>query len=154
MSFREKSIWISLIGTLLIFGNYFLNVISLGELPENEAKTMALELAVRAIFLIVFIEIVLQGLLAVRNQKAAKLGADERDKLFEYKGNNIGYLVLVIGVFLTLGRIVFLEINPEFAEQSNVLNVPLFTAHILLFSFIISEVVRFSSQLYYYRTGD
>ena len=51
------------------------------------------------------------------NRKAAKLGADERDKLFEYKGNNVGYTVLVIGVLLTLGRMVSLEINPEFIEQ-------------------------------------
>ena len=44
MSFREKRIWISLISTLLIFGDYFLNIIALGNLPEQVAKTAALEL--------------------------------------------------------------------------------------------------------------
>jgi hypothetical protein len=154
MSFREKSIWISLIATLLIFGDYFLNVISLGVLPADAAKTAALGLSLRALFLIVIVEIIFQGMLAVSNRKAAELGADERDKLFEYKGNNFGYTVLVIGVFITLGRIVFLEINPEFIEQTNGLTIPLLTAHILLFSFILSEVVRFSAQLYYYRRCD
>ena len=154
MSFREKSIWISLIATLLIFGDYFLNVISLGVLPADAAKTAALGLSLRALFLIVIVEIIFQGMLAVSNRKAAELGADERDKLFEYKGNNFGYTVLVIGVFITLGRIVFLEINPEFIEQTNGLTISLLTAHILLFSFILSEVVRFSAQLYYYRRCD
>ena len=154
MSFREKSIWISLIATLLIFGDYFLNVISLGVLPADAAKTAALGLSLRALFLIVIVEIIFQGMLAVSNRKAAELGADERDKLFEYKGNNFGYTVLVIGVFITLGRIVFLEINPEFIEQTNGLKIPLLTAHILLLSFIFSEVVRFSAQLYYHRRCD
>ena len=154
MSFREKSIWISLISTLLIFGNYFLNVISLGGLPEEAAKAAALGLSLRAIFLIVIVEIIFQGMLAVSNRKAADLGADERDKLFAYKGNNFGYTVLAIGVFISLGGSVLLEINPEFIAQSNLLKVPLLTAHILLLSFIFSEVVRFSAQLYYHRRCD
>jgi hypothetical protein len=153
MSFREKSIWISLISTLLIFGDYFFNIIALGNLPEQVAKTAALELSIRAFVLIVIVEIIFQTMLAVSNRKAAKLGADERDKLFEYKGNNFGYTVLVIGVLMTLGRMVSLEISPEFIEQFKVLNIPFLTAHILLFSFIFSEVVRFSAQLYYYRSS-
>jgi hypothetical protein len=153
MSFREKSIWISLISTLLIFGDYFFNIIALGNLPEQVAKTAALELSIRAFVLIIIVEIIFQTMLAVSNRKAAKLGADERDKLFEYKGNNFGYTVLVIGVLMTLGRMVSLEISPEFIEQFKVLNIPFLTAHILLFSFIFSEVVRFSAQLYYYRSS-
>jgi hypothetical protein len=153
MSFREKSIWISLISTLLIFGDYFLNIIALGNLPEQVAKTAALELSIRAFVLIIIVEIIFQTMLAVSNRKAAKLGADERDKLFEYKGNNFGYSVLVVGVLITLGRMVSMEISPEFIEQFKVLDIPFLTAHILLFSFILSEVVRFSAQLYYYRSS-
>jgi hypothetical protein len=153
MSFREKSIWISLISTLLIFGDYFLNIIALGNLPEQVAKTAALELSIRAFVLIIIVEIIFQTMLAVSNRKAAKLGADERDKLYEYKGNNFGYSVLVVGVLITLGRMVSMEISPEFIEQFKVLDIPFLTAHILLFSFILSEVVRFSAQLYYYRSS-
>ena len=93
-------------------------------------------------------------MLALSNRKAAEIGADERDKLYEFKGNNYGYTVLVIGVFISLGKIVLLEMNPTFIEHSDMLKVPLLTAHILLFSFILSEVVRFSAQLYYYRRCD
>jgi hypothetical protein len=130
-----------------------LNIIALGNLPEQVAKTAALELSIRAFVLIIIVEIIFQTMLAVSNRKAAKLGADERDKLYEYKGNNFGYTVLVIGVLMTLGRMVSLEISPEFIEQFKVLDIPFLTAHILLFSFILSEVVRFSAQLYYYRSS-
>ncbi|MEP1447330.1 MAG: hypothetical protein ABJK37_14600 [Paraglaciecola sp.] len=153
MSFREKSIWISLISTLLIFGDYFLNILFLGGVSEEIAQSAALGLFLRALVLIIIIEIVFQGMLAISNRKEAELGANERDKLFEYKANSLGYIILVIGVFVTLGRVVFLELNPEFFTQSNTFNIPLLTAHILLFSFIFSEVVRFSAQLYYYRSG-
>ncbi|WP_252732176.1 hypothetical protein [Paraglaciecola arctica] len=153
MSFREKSIWISLISTLLIFGGYFLNILSLGGVSAEVSQSATLGLFLRALVLIIIVEIVFQGMLAISNRKEADLGADERDKLFEYKANSLGYVILVIGVFVTLGRVVFLELNPEFFEQSNTFNIPLLTAHILLFSFIFSEVVRFSAQLYYYRSG-
>jgi hypothetical protein len=104
--------------------------------------------------LIIIVEIIFQGMLALSNRKAAELGADERDTLFAYKGNDFGYTVLAIGVFISLGWSVLLEINSAFIAQSNALKVPLLTAHILLFSFIFSEVVRFSAQLYYYRRCD
>lgn len=38
MSFREKNILISLIATLLIFGDYFFNIVSLSGLPAEVAK--------------------------------------------------------------------------------------------------------------------
>ena len=84
-----------MISTLLIFGEYFLNVTALGNLSEGVAKTTALELLVRAFVLIIIVEIIFQTMHALSNRKPAKLGADERDNLFEYKGNNFGYTVLV-----------------------------------------------------------
>lgn len=153
MSFEEKSTWISLVSTVLIFGYYFVNVLNLGELPVTEAKLAAGGLLLQAVVLIVIVEMIFQGILAATNHQAAKLGSDERDKLYQYKANNIGYTVLVTVVMITLGRILILEFNPSFDEQNSSLQIPLLTAHILMFSFILSEVARFSCQLYYYRKG-
>ena len=72
----------------------FLNVIALGNISEEDAKTTALEILVRAFVLIITIEIIFQTMLALSNRKAAKL--------------------LIIGVSLTLGRMISLEISPEF----------------------------------------
>ena len=153
MSFKEKSTWISLVSTVLIFGYYFINIIALRDVPLEIAKVAAAGLLLEAIILITIVEIIFQGMLASTNHKAAQLGADERDKLFEMKGNMAGYTVLVIGVMLTFTRILIVEFNPDFADQNSSLKIPLLTAHILMFSFILSEVTRFSGQLYYYRRG-
>ena len=153
MSFKEKSTWISLVSTLLIFGYYFANIIALRDTPIELAKVAAAGLLLEAVILITIVEIIFQGMLASTNRKAAQLGSDERDKLFEMKGNMAGYTVLVIGVMFTFTRILIVEFNPDFADQNSSLQIPLLTAHILMFSFILSEVVRFSAQLYYYRRG-
>lgn len=54
---------------------------------------------------------------------------------------------------ISLGHIL---LNEFFAptDTPEVIQVfPLLTAHILLFSFIISELARFTSQLFFYRKG-
>ena len=154
MSFREKSIWISLFSTLIIFGNYFFNIFTLHELPAEAAKLAVLGFSIQAFVFIIVVEILLQSALTIYEHKMALLDADERDKLFEYKSNKLGYSVLIIGVFITLGLIILLEINPQIVNQIEVLKVPLLTMHFLLFSFIFSELCRFAAQLYCYRSSE
>jgi len=153
MSFKEKSTWISLLSTLIIFGYYFISLMGLTELPDAQAKTAAGQLLMRAVVLSIVVEIIFQGMLAAINHQTASSGGDERDKYYQYKASNIAYSILVIGVLITLGRILLLEFNPGFDDYNSRLNIPLLTAHILMFSFILSEATRFSCPLYYYRKG-
>lgn len=153
MSFKEKSAWISLISTLGIFGYYFYNIAMLFGVPTEEAKEVAKDLLTQAIILSIIVEALFHSLLAATNHKGAELGADERDKMYEYRANNIGYTVLVIGVIITLGRIISIEYNPEWADHYSSMQIPLLTAQILMFSFILSEIVRFSGQIFFYRRG-
>lgn len=152
MSFKEKSAWISLFSTVLIFGYYFYHVVGLGSLPSSEVKGVIASLALKTLILIIIVESVFHSMLAITNRKAAEMGADERDKNIELRANNYGYTVLVIGVIFCLGRMIILEFNPEFTEHSS-LQIPMLTAHILLFSLILSEVVRFAGQVIFYRRG-
>ncbi|GAC16513.1 hypothetical protein [Aliiglaciecola lipolytica] len=153
MSFKEKSHWISLVSTICIFGYYFYNIVMLAGVPVEEAKDIAKDLLIQAIVLSVLVEIILHTMLAATNHKAAEMGADERDKLFEYRGNQVGYTILVVGVVITLGRIITIEYNPDFADHYSSLQIPLLTAHLLMFSFILSEVARFAVTLFNYRRG-
>ncbi|MEP4890949.1 MAG: hypothetical protein ABJV04_13045 [Aliiglaciecola sp.] len=153
MSFKEKSHWISLLSTVCIFGYYFYNIVMLEGVPAEEAKDVAKSLLLQAIVLSILVEAVLHGMLAATNHKAAEMGADERDKLFEYRGNQVGYTILVVGVVITLGRIITIEYNPEFVDHYSSMQIPLLTAHILMFSFILSEVARFAVTLFNYRRG-
>lgn len=151
MSFKEKSTWISLVSTLAIFGYYFVQIWGLSGLPEEHANEQAVKLIIYVIILTVVVETLFQGMLAATNHKAAKLGADERDKILEYKSNNLGYTVLAVGVLIVLGRIIMLELNSGWQEGESSLQIPMLTAHMLMFSFVLSEVVRFAALVYQYR---
>jgi hypothetical protein len=65
---------------------------------------------------------------------------DERDKLIELRATRIAYFILIFGVFLSIGSVL-------------ISTTPLITAHIVLFFFILAEVVKFITQLVYYRKG-
>jgi hypothetical protein len=56
-------------------------------------------------------------------------------------------------VMITLGHLLFLEFNLAWASDNSMQSIPLLTAHILIFSFILSEIVRFTAQLVYYRSN-
>ena len=153
MSFKEKSAWISLVTTVGIFGYYFFKIWGLSELSPEDARDPVMSLSGYVIVLIIVVETVFHGMLAATNHKAAKMGADERDKLIEYKSNSIGYTVLAVGVLIVLGRMVTLEFNPSFNDYSSVLPIPFLTIHMLLFVFILSEVARFAALVFNYRRG-
>ena len=153
MSFKEKSIWVSLVTTVFIFSYYFISLQSLADLPVNETKQIAGELLLKAIIMMIIVEIIFHIIIAIFNPDDAQQKADERDKLYQLKANSIGYAFLILGVMISLGRIL---LNEFFAptDTSEVIQVlPLLTANILLFSFIISELARFTSQLFFYRKG-
>lgn len=153
MSFKEKSAWVSLISTVCIFGYYFYSIIMLIGVPVEVAKEAAKAYLIQAVILSVVVEIIFQSLLAATNRKSADIEGDERDKAYEYKANSWAYSVLVVGVVITLGGIITLEYNPAWAEHSRVMQFPMQIAHILMLSFIMSEIVRFAGQIYYYRRG-
>jgi uncharacterized membrane protein len=153
MSFKEKSIWISLISTVCIFGYYFLSLQGLGSLPIEEANNIAAKLIVKAVLMTILVEVILHIVVAIFSPQDAQEAEDERDKFYQMKANSIGYTILILGVIVTLGHILLGAILPEIAEAHFAATFPLLSAHILLFSFIISEVARFSSQVFFYRKG-
>lgn len=124
----------------------------IGEPPEI-AKEAAKDLLIQAVFLSIVVETFFHAVLAATKRKNAEVEGDERDEMYEYKANSLGYSVLVVGVVITLGHIITLEYNPSWGQHPRVVHIPLFAAHILMFSFILSEIVRFASQIFYYRRG-
>lgn len=151
MSFSEKSAWISFTSTLMIFGYYFFEVSGLSGADGESATKAALILLTKAIVLTIIVESIFHGMLAATNRKAAEFGADERDTLFELKASKWGYGVLCTGVIIVIGRMIILELNPGFLDHKSSLHIPLLTAHMLMLSFILSELVRFGMQIIYYR---
>ncbi|MCC2616871.1 hypothetical protein LJ739_11515 [Aestuariibacter halophilus] len=151
ISYKEKSAWISLVSTVLIFGYYLISLTGLSDLPPEEGKTQALWLLGQTLLLTVIVEAVFHAMLAASNRRDAELDGDERDQWIALKANQAGYRVLVTVIWVVLGRMVILEFNPQFADENSSIYVPMLTVHLLMFGFIFSEVVRFGSQIWQYR---
>jgi uncharacterized membrane protein len=153
MSFKEKSTWVSLLATLLIFGNYTISVFSMDSsvLNPDEMIEVALDNLSSAIFFIIIVEIIFQSLIAAGSRNKIELEGDERDSLITLTSNNSGYWVLSIGVIITIGQLILPHVfGIEFSQEEHT-SIPMFAMHLLLFSFILAEIVRFSHQIYLYR---
>ncbi len=139
MSFKEKSIWISLIATIIIFGFYFSKTFPLfRNFDDNNTEMVMLFIGV--VILMIIVQIISHIVLAVFNRKDAEAGEDERDKLVELKATRIAHFVLITGVWLTASCLLITK-------------SPLMLVNIMIFFFILSEVLGFIAQLFYYRKG-
>jgi uncharacterized membrane protein len=153
MSFKEKSTWVSLLATLLIFGNYTISVFSMDSsiLNPDEMIEVAMDNLSSAIFFIIVVEIIFQALIAAGSHNKIELEGDERDNLITLTSNNSGYWVLSIGVIITIGQLILPHVfGIEFLPQERTI-IPMSAMHLLLFCFILAEIVRFSHQIYLYR---
>jgi len=139
MSFQEKSIWISLISTILIFGYYFTQAISVFNNPDVH-NTNLIGLFIGIIILVVIIQIASQTIVAIVHRKEVEKGEDERDNLIKLKATRISYFILVFGIWITVISLLIFQST-------------LVMANIIMFFFILSEIVGFTSQLFYYRRG-
>ncbi|MEQ3639045.1 MAG: hypothetical protein ABNH03_04735 [Alteromonas sp.] len=152
MTLKEKSTWLSLIATLVIFGSYTLNVVSidLASVSEQQAIDIAMGNLSQAILYIIIVEIIFQSLIAVAGSKA-DIEGDERDRFIALTANNSGYWVLSIGVVMTLGQLLLPHALGVESSIKTYFPIPLFEVHVLLLMFILSEIVRFTHQIILYR---
>ena len=150
LSFQEKSIWGSLIITLLAFGYYFVTVLEMWSQGTAGAADVT-GLIVGVIVAVVVVEIVYHILISIRPTPDPE---DERDRLIEGKATRVAYFLLVCGALTAIGHGIATHGTAE-GWRSSVDGAlsPFITAHILLFSFVLAEVVKFCTQLYYYRAG-
>jgi amino acid transporter len=139
MSFHEKSIWVTLIITLAVFGFYFTQaaiVFINPELPDE----MLIGLFIAVIVFVIILQIILQSIIAIIHRKEAEKNGDERDKLIELKATQTSYFVLVFGILTTCISIL-------------IIRSPLIIANLMLFFFIAAETTGYIKQLYHYRRG-
>ena len=139
MSFQEKSTWVSLAVNSGIFGFYFYHAFAVLGNPEALDRGLIV-LFVGLVILTIIVQTVSHILLSLMYRKDEQAGIDERDKLIELKANRVSYIILAGGVWLTFFGLMVLPIQ-------------IVLANILMAFFIISEVVGYGVQLYYYRRG-
>ena len=139
ISFKEKSIWVSLIITIVVFGYYFTRVFGILN-QSTGGTTEPIVLYIGVVIFMVILVIVSHILLAIIYTKEANDFNDERDKLIELKGTRISYWILILGIFQAVAGLLMTK-------------SPIMIANVLLLFFVIAAIVGDSVKLYYYRKG-
>ena len=135
-SFEERSVWIQLFSMALVLGGYFWvawKMLSQGitALPAYAPVFAA------AVILMVIVLVVGHVVVAIASRPD---GRDERDRLIEWRAESYSGWLVATGVLLGI--------------TGMVVSVPnVFTAHLLLLSLFLSEVLKLVLQLVYYRRG-
>ncbi len=158
LTYREKTLWLNLLTTLVLLGYYFVSVAT-GNLSGEEAIWLYL----KVVFGIVVLEIIVLSVLA-SIQKPEK--PDERDRSIQARAYKYGYFVLITGLAITLWQISVnalanrVEALPEeghkvaeIVSAFNATATPYITINIILLTLAVAELAKSATQLIYYRKG-
>ena len=138
MSFREKSTWVLLAVTLLVYGWYFAT--TLGEALGTGVPPIVDNVRLfGAVVVMVALSIVAHIMIAILSPKDADTG-DERDRLIELRGDQRGGVLTSIALFSTLGLVMTGA-------------AVFWIAHLALAGLVMSELVKAISKLIDYRRG-
>lgn len=139
LSFREKSLWLLLLGLVATFGYYFVSVLPARSPDIGSQQVMTF---VGVTVLLVITQIVGSILLAVgsRGELAGRMQSDERDARISCKGTGIASGILAAGVFSSLCAAVFIPGNFVFV-------------HVLLAFWVIAQLAEITANLVLYRRG-
>lgn len=146
LTFKEKSLWGTLVAFIAIAIFYFWSVLEIAAAGVTDLRAI-FGLAIGLSVPFIIFAIIYHGLIAGFSPKDAEAGEDERDRLIALKGSRVGGALLVVGVAFTIGHI---SMNAIFGEGAS---NDFTTVNLLLFSLAVSEIGNCVSQLIHYRRG-
>ncbi len=138
MSFREKSTWVLLAATVIVYGWYFAT--TLGEALGSATPPVVDNVRLfGAVVVMVVLSIVAHIVIAILSPKEAD-AADERDRLIELRGDQRGGFLMTVALFSTMGLAM---------TDASVFWI----AHAALAGLVVSEIVKAVFKLIDYRRG-
>jgi hypothetical protein len=149
MSYKEKSIAISLVSYLMILGYYLVQVrrmIQAGGLVASELFVLWAVVIVATILVNILGNILASIVLAITHaiqtgsEQVERYVEDERDRLIDLKGTKIAYITFSIGVFIAMLTYML--------GQSGLVMFAL-----IIFFSSLAEIVGSISQIVLYRRG-
>src|SRR5271165_1842391 len=143
LSYQEKSILGSLLAMVVVYGYYFAAVLRDAGRPEFDGGSLTR--LILAVIAIVVIEIVYHIVLALESKPEPK---DERDILIECKAYRNAYFLLASGAFLVIAWVIMRDAAPARIAVTNFI-----TVNLVLFFMVVADVMKFLTQLFYYRRG-
>ena len=150
MSYREKSAWVSLVSTLVIWGGYFVALFR-GLLTGQAGLMSFAGLFVGCIVLIVVVQVVLAILIALQSPSDAEAAPDERERRIDDQACRRAYWVLsslVLTLLLCLP--IALVRWPALIQGPPAQGLMLVAAGLIL-AITLAEVVRSASQVLSFR---
>jgi hypothetical protein len=151
MSYREKSISVSLLITLYIWSNYTWGVINLYQHALLSIEAIN-RLLLSAVLSIILLEIVIQSVVTIFKYKEANVKSDERDKVISRRANTYAYKFLALGVFYVIFYILFPQMYqftlsiPDLPKEYEIL-------HLVIAFALLAEVISALVKLISYRRG-
>ncbi|MCX6597313.1 MAG: hypothetical protein NTV70_13205 [Acidobacteria bacterium] len=136
LSFEERSVWVQLISLLLVLGGYFIVAQQMVSRGVTELVVFAPVFAVAVVLMVV---VTVAGHIVAALVSRPE-GQDERDRLISWRAESQSGWLVATGVLAGITAMVF--------------SVPtVWVAHLLLFSLFLSEILKLTLQLTYYRRG-
>ena len=145
-SYKEKSILISLVAIVVIYGGYFFDLLN-GQTEQTMAAMLASMTGI--VIALVVIHVIFHIVISLDDVEEAE---DERDKAVARRASVFGFNVLFVAVLLVTGRIVILG---AWSDGADVAGLPgsFEVANLLLAGLVVSEVIYYAAQLFFYRWG-
>jgi hypothetical protein len=149
MSYKEKSIAISLVSYLMILGYYLIKVLQMirgGGLVASRLFVLWAVVIVATILVNILGNILASIVLAIahaiqtRSDQVEPYVEDERDRLIDLKGSKIAYITFSIGVFIAM--LAFILGQPALVMFA-----------LIIFFSSLAEIVGSISQIALYRKG-
>ncbi|MGB1263769.1 MAG: hypothetical protein ACPG52_12730 [Cognaticolwellia sp.] len=151
MSYKERSILISLAITLYIWYHYFSELY--GSAQQGTLTTTSMQSALLAVVIMtIVLEIGHHIVIAIIDNKNVNQGEDERDKLISLMGSRHAYYILsftavtavlhLLFPVMTQGLVLALELPNEYV-----------IINIIIFGALVAEITKFATQVFYYRRG-
>ncbi|MEO6213405.1 MAG: hypothetical protein ABIP65_07235 [Vicinamibacterales bacterium] len=135
-SFEERSVWVQLLGLTMVLGGYFFVA---WQMLSQGVIVLAAYAAVFAVSVGMMVVVLVAGHTAVAIASRPN-GRDERDRLIQWRAESNSGWLLATGVLAGI--------------TCMVLSLPnVWTAHLLLASLFVAEMLKLVLQLVYYRRG-
>jgi hypothetical protein len=135
LSYREKSLYASLVAELVAYGPYFFLH------QQNSVNKVA-----GMIITIIVLQIILQSVIAAFTRNRI---TDERDRLIELRGYRAGYLTLASLMVLGLGMLWFHATVSHFPFESRM--VGLHFLSVFFGMLVIADITKTATQIVSYR---
>ncbi|UWZ82247.1 DUF2178 domain-containing protein [Occallatibacter riparius] len=135
LSYREKSLYASLVAELLVYGSYFF-------LHHQNSINKVAGMIVAVILLQVFVQLLIT--LFTRNRVT-----DERDQLIELRGYRAGYLTFATLMVVGLGMIWFHATRTDFNFEGSRVGLHFLSAFFSML--VIADITKTATQIVSYR---